>query len=204
MCAPTVTIRFVEDRLVSGLDLRLEPEAEVRRFEVLNGALGHRRWGADQRARLLDETLAPGAVASVIAHRYGLTPQQLFTWRREARKKSETGQRRWSISPQNGGRLQIGTMGRHQIGIRHATAIGTSWSAPRQSVGIVFLGVRAKLPNQFTGCKIGNNCGCNTMRNTLTLLKMQALAPIPFTRSKTLENRDLFKVRLPSLTALCR
>jgi transposase len=76
----------VEDRFVSRLDHRLEPKGSVRRFEVIDGAAGRRRWSADDRARILEETLVPGAVVSVVARRHGLTPQQLFTWRREARQ----------------------------------------------------------------------------------------------------------------------
>lgn len=79
----------MEDRFVSRLDHRLEPEGEVRRFEVINGAIGRRRWSGDERARILEETLVPGAVVSAVARRHGLTPQQLFTWRREARKAAE-------------------------------------------------------------------------------------------------------------------
>lgn len=75
---------------MSGLDHRLEPEVEVRRFEMINGAMGRRRWTADERSRILEETLAPGAVVSAVARRHGLSPQQLFTWRREARKAAET------------------------------------------------------------------------------------------------------------------
>ena len=71
---------------MSGLDHRLEPEVEVRRFEVIKGALGRRRWSADERARILEETLEPGAVVSAVARRHGLSPQQVFTWRRKARK----------------------------------------------------------------------------------------------------------------------
>jgi transposase len=37
----------------------------------------------------LAETLESGAVVSVVARRHGLTPQQLFGWRREARRLSE-------------------------------------------------------------------------------------------------------------------
>lgn len=74
---------------MSRLDHRLEPEGEVRRFEVINGAIGRRRWSGDERARILEETLVPGAVVSAVARRHGLTPQQLFTWRREARKAAE-------------------------------------------------------------------------------------------------------------------
>ncbi len=68
------------------LDRRLEPEGTVRRFEVIDGAVGRRRWSADDRARILEETFVPGVVVSVVAHHHGLTPQQLFTWRREARQ----------------------------------------------------------------------------------------------------------------------
>jgi len=75
---------------VSTLDPRLEPQIEVRRFEVINGAQGRRRWSADDRARILEETLIPGAVVSAVARRHGLTPQQVFTWRRDARKAAET------------------------------------------------------------------------------------------------------------------
>jgi transposase len=74
---------------VSRVDHRLEPEGEVRRFEVITGALGRRRWNAADRARILEESLVPGAVVSAVARRHGLTPQQLFTWRREARRRAQ-------------------------------------------------------------------------------------------------------------------
>ncbi|MCW1838743.1 IS66-like element accessory protein TnpA [Prosthecomicrobium hirschii] len=61
----------------------------MRRFEVINGLLSRRRWTADDRARIVAETLEPGAVVSEVARRHGLTPQQVFTWRREARKRTE-------------------------------------------------------------------------------------------------------------------
>lgn len=37
----------------------------------------------------MSETLQAGAVVSVVARRHGITPQQLFGWRREARQRSE-------------------------------------------------------------------------------------------------------------------
>ena len=43
----------------------------------------------DDKARIGEETLAPGAVVSAIARRHGLTPQQLFGWRRGARRSAE-------------------------------------------------------------------------------------------------------------------
>lgn len=66
----------LEDHFVSRLDHRLEPEGSVRRLEVLTGALGRRRWSVDDRARILEETLVPGAVVSEVARRHA--------WRRSS------------------------------------------------------------------------------------------------------------------------
>jgi transposase len=72
---------------VSTLDHTLKPEATTaRRLEVITGT-GRRRWfSADDKARMIEETLVPGAVVSEVARRHGLAPQQLFTWRRQARQ----------------------------------------------------------------------------------------------------------------------
>ncbi len=71
---------------MSTLDHTLEPKASgVRRLEVITGTGRRRGFSEDDKARIIEETLAPGAVVSDIARRHGLTPQQLFTWRREAR-----------------------------------------------------------------------------------------------------------------------
>jgi len=57
----------------------------LRRVEVITGSGRRRRFSDDDKARIVAETLAPGAVVSEIARRHGLTPQQVFTWRRQAR-----------------------------------------------------------------------------------------------------------------------
>jgi transposase len=75
---------------VSGLDLTLDPERQPRRFEVINGVVGRRQWSVDDKARIIAETLVAGAVVSEVARRHGLRPQQLFTWRREARRLAES------------------------------------------------------------------------------------------------------------------
>jgi len=68
------------------LDHMLEPPRPVRRLEVITGAGGRRRWSADEKARILEEAMAPGAVVSEVARRHGMTPQHLFTWRRQAKR----------------------------------------------------------------------------------------------------------------------
>jgi len=69
---------------VSTLDHTLKPEA-VRRLEVITGTGRRRRFSKDDKAGIIEETLVPGAVVSEVARRHGLTPQQLFGWRRQAR-----------------------------------------------------------------------------------------------------------------------
>jgi transposase len=70
---------------VSRFDHTLKPEA-VRRLEVITGTGRRRRFTNDDKTRIVEETLAPGAVVSEVARRHGLTPQQLFGWRRQARQ----------------------------------------------------------------------------------------------------------------------
>lgn len=68
-----------------------EPEADdavtsVRRIELITGAGRRRQWSGDDKARIIVESFTPGANVSEVARRNGLSPQQLFGWRREARE----------------------------------------------------------------------------------------------------------------------
>ena len=72
---------------MSAFDRTVDPEVrEVRRLEVITGALGRRRWSAEAKARIVAESLAPGVVISEVARRHDLRPQQLFAWRHQARQ----------------------------------------------------------------------------------------------------------------------
>src|SRR5829696_9110906 len=72
------------------LDHTLKSDVAPRRLEVITET-GRRRWfSKDDKARIVEETLLPGAVVSEIARRHGLTPQQVFTWRRQARQAPAT------------------------------------------------------------------------------------------------------------------
>ena len=73
---------------MSMLDHKLEPKA-VRRIEVITGPGGRRRFTDDEKAQVIEEALVPGTVVSAVARRNGLTPQQLFTWLRQARRRTE-------------------------------------------------------------------------------------------------------------------
>jgi transposase len=71
------------------VDPMLEPPRPVRRLEVITGVGGRRRWSADEKARILEEATAPGAVVSEVARRNGMSPQHLFTWRRQAKREAD-------------------------------------------------------------------------------------------------------------------
>src|SRR5215218_1059259 len=63
---------------------------EYQRVEVLTGPGRRRVWDEATKARVVAESYAPGAVVSAVARRWQMAPQQLFTWRREARTASES------------------------------------------------------------------------------------------------------------------
>src|SRR5215203_5715937 len=58
----------------------------ARRIEVFTGAGRRRNWPADERASIVAESYAPGRTVCGVARRHGLTPAQLFAWRRLARR----------------------------------------------------------------------------------------------------------------------
>jgi transposase len=66
-------------------ELMHRPE-RARRMEVFTGAGRRRNWPADERAAIVAESYAPGRTVCGVARRHGLTPAQLFTWRRLARR----------------------------------------------------------------------------------------------------------------------
>ena len=57
-----------------------------RRLEVLSGESRRRTCTDALKARLVAETLQPGVCAADLARRHGLHPQQIYTWRRQARR----------------------------------------------------------------------------------------------------------------------
>ncbi len=73
-------------------ELMHRPE-RARRLEVFTGAGRRRNWPADEKAAIVAESYAPGRTVCGVARRHGLTPAQLFTWRRLARRS------RWPKAP---------------------------------------------------------------------------------------------------------
>jgi transposase len=58
----------------------------VRRLEVFTGAGRRRTWSDEDKARIVAEIVTSGDSVSGVARRHGLSPQQLFGWRRQVRE----------------------------------------------------------------------------------------------------------------------
>ena len=71
---------------ISQLTLTSSDEEPVRRFEVFSGSGRRREWSDEQKAQIVAESYEPGVKVCTVARRHGLPPQQLFIWRRLARK----------------------------------------------------------------------------------------------------------------------
>lgn len=73
--------KFPEPALVSAF----------RRIELITGSARRRQWSSDEKARIVSESLRPGANVSEVARRNGLSPNQLFAWRRQAQQLFQEG-----------------------------------------------------------------------------------------------------------------
>ena len=71
-------------------DANDDAKVTFRRIEVLTGPGRRRRWSVDQKARIVAETLEPGARVAEVARRWQLCSQQVFGWRRAARRDVPT------------------------------------------------------------------------------------------------------------------
>jgi transposase len=88
---------------MSDTELLLKPNAgeaapPFRRVEVFTGTGRRRRWTPEQKALIIAESYESGETASAVARRHGLTPQQLFTWRRNA-QQARAGESRIAFAP---------------------------------------------------------------------------------------------------------
>lgn len=56
------------------------------RMDVIPETVTRRRWTREAKARIIAESLAPGANVAEVARRHGIIPQQLYSWRRDCRE----------------------------------------------------------------------------------------------------------------------
>ena len=100
-----------------------------RVYEAVEVRSGPGRWTADQKGRIVAESLAPGAQVSEVARTHGITPQHLFLWRKAAKDG-------WLVLPLDEGApfapvLLDGPS--RSSGLELEVAGGVIWSAPRRT-----------------------------------------------------------------------
>ena len=68
---------------VTGSTRKSAPSSARRPLvEVVTRGETRRRWSEEERARILAEAMAPGAIASHVARRFGVSTGQFYTWRK--------------------------------------------------------------------------------------------------------------------------
>ena len=72
-----------------GLLLLPERRAFMSAATVLSGPERRRRWSAAEKAKIVEESLEPGALVKAVAHRHDVHPNLLHHWRRQAKRALE-------------------------------------------------------------------------------------------------------------------
>ncbi len=62
---------------------------DTQRIEIITGHERRRRYTAQEKVRLVEQTMQPGMTVSAVARLHGLSPSLLFGWRR---RMAEGGQ----------------------------------------------------------------------------------------------------------------
>lgn len=62
---------------------------DTQRIEIITGHERRRRYTAQEKVRLIEQTMQPGMTVSAVARMHGISPSLLFGWRR---RMAEGGQ----------------------------------------------------------------------------------------------------------------
>ena len=62
------------------------PDGSFSRVEVITSVQRRRRWSRAEKVRLVEEALQPGMSVSFVARQAGISPSQLFAWKRRMLK----------------------------------------------------------------------------------------------------------------------
>ena len=58
------------------------PDGPYSRVEVITSVQRRRRWSTAEKVRLVEEAMQPGMSVSFVARQAGVSPSQLFAWKR--------------------------------------------------------------------------------------------------------------------------
>jgi transposase len=63
-----------------------------RRIELITGVGRRRRWTAEEKMRIVAESLDPATTSSAVARHYGLHASQLFVWRQQLQRDASAAE----------------------------------------------------------------------------------------------------------------
>jgi transposase len=63
---------------------------DPKRVEIITGRERRRRYSAERKLRLVEETMQPGMTVSAVARLHGVSPSLLFGWRRRMSEGGRT------------------------------------------------------------------------------------------------------------------
>ncbi|MBY3447210.1 IS66-like element accessory protein TnpA [Rhizobium laguerreae] len=70
---------------ITGFTHGTSEDVPLQRFEVFTGTGRRRNWSDEEKDRIVAESYSGEMSVSAVARRHGLSPGQLFTWRRQVR-----------------------------------------------------------------------------------------------------------------------
>ncbi|MGG7539594.1 IS66-like element accessory protein TnpA [Rhizobium sp. Nf11,1] len=74
---------------ITGFTHGTSVDVPVQRFEVFTGTGRRRDWSDEEKDRIVAESYSGEMSVSAVARRHGLSPGQLFTWRRQVRSQAK-------------------------------------------------------------------------------------------------------------------
>lgn len=74
---------------ITGFTHGTSADVPLQRIEVFTGAGRRRDWSDEEKDRIVAESYSGELSVSAVARRHGLSPGQLFTWRRQVRSQAK-------------------------------------------------------------------------------------------------------------------
>ena len=66
-------------------------DVSFARVDVITSVQRRRRWSTAEKVRLVEEAMQPGTSVSYVARHAGISPSQLFAWKRRMLEGGQTG-----------------------------------------------------------------------------------------------------------------
>jgi transposase-like protein len=122
-------------------------------IEIINGREGRRRWGVEEKLRIVAETYEPGTTVGAVAARHDVYPSLLRTWRRQVRE----------------GYL-VATQARHFMPVRLTEAPSPASATAPAVNALATDAIEIVLPDG-SRVRVGSGVNLNALRRVVTALR---------------------------------